>query len=73
MFRRIVRSTLALLLPFLMLTQDADAGPREKLGYGRLVTNDYFGDGSDRWRTGSISSSRIWGTAGGGGSGPRLW
>lgn len=26
---------------------------RETLGFGRLFTNDYFGDGKDRWRTGS--------------------
>ncbi len=31
------------------------------IGYGRLTTNDLFGDGGDRWRTGSITSSRVWG------------
>ncbi len=36
-------------------------GRRLRLGYGRLVTNDLFGDGKDRWRTGSISTSRVWG------------
>ncbi len=36
---------------------------RAKLGYGRLVTNDYVGDGHDRWRTGSVASSRVWGPA----------
>lgn len=35
---------------------------RERLGYGRLLTNDYFGDGEDRWRTGSLTSSRVWGS-----------
>ncbi len=65
MFRHAVRLTLALVLPCLLAAKAADAGPREKLGYGRLVTNDYFGDGSDRWRTGSITSSRIWGSSGG--------
>ena len=64
MFRRVMRLAFALVLPFFMLAQGVDAGPREKLGYGRLVTNDYFGDGSDRWRTGSITSSRIWGSTG---------
>ena len=39
------------------------AQERERLGYGRLVTNDLFGDGRDRWRTGSVASSRVWGTA----------
>ena len=37
------------------------AQERERLGYGRLVTNDLFGDGRDRWRTGSVASSRVWG------------
>ena len=32
---------------------------RRVLGYGRLTTNDLFGDGHDRWRTGSITSSRV--------------
>lgn len=31
------------------------------LGYGRLTTNDIIGDGEDRWQTGSITSSRVWG------------
>ncbi len=34
---------------------------RRVLGYGRLTTNDLIGDGQDRWRTGSVTSSRIWG------------
>ncbi|MBR9762461.1 MAG: lipid A deacylase LpxR family protein [Rhodobacteraceae bacterium] len=34
---------------------------REKLGYGRLISNDVLGDGRDRWRTGSVASSRVWG------------
>jgi len=34
---------------------------RHALGYGRLTTNDIIGDGQDRWRTGSITMSRIWG------------
>ncbi|WP_026757190.1 lipid A-modifier LpxR family protein [Sediminimonas qiaohouensis] len=37
------------------------AQERERLGYGRLVTNDAFGDVQDRWRTGSVASSRVWG------------
>jgi len=32
---------------------------RETLGFGRLFTNDYFGDGLDRWRSGSYSFSII--------------
>lgn len=37
---------------------------RERLGYGRLIQNDFVGDGKDRWRTGSVASSRVWGPAG---------
>lgn len=36
---------------------------RKRLGYGRLITNDFFGDGEDRWRTGGFQSSRVWGPA----------
>ncbi len=36
-------------------------GTRERLGNGRLTTNDLFGDGEDRWRTGSLMLSRVWG------------
>lgn len=39
----------------------AFAQQRSVLGYGRLTTNDLIGDGHDRWRTGSITSSRVWG------------
>ena len=62
MFRQIAGSAVALVLSLLMVAEAVDAGPREKLGYGRLVTNDYFGDGKDRWRTGSLTSSRVWGS-----------
>lgn len=34
---------------------------RRVLGYGRLTSNDVIGDGHDRWRTGSVTSSRVWG------------
>lgn len=32
---------------------------REVLGYGRLFTNDYFGDNDDRWRTGGYVISQV--------------
>ncbi|WP_299648754.1 lipid A-modifier LpxR family protein [uncultured Tateyamaria sp.] len=41
----------------------AEAQDRQRLGYGRLLTNDFFGDGEDRWRTGGFQSSRVWGPA----------
>lgn len=34
---------------------------RKRLGYGRLTTNDILGDGRDRWRSGSVTTSRVWG------------
>lgn len=37
-------------------------GPaREYLGYGRLVSNDQWGDGRDRYRTGAYTASHVWG------------
>lgn len=35
------------------------AQERVEIGNGRLFANDFFGDGSDRWRTGSYSYSHI--------------
>ncbi|MGI3169117.1 lipid A-modifier LpxR family protein [Pseudooceanicola sp. C21-150M6] len=47
------------------LTQVARADPAEGgyryLGHGRIVNNDFYGDGHDRWRTGSVIGSRIYG------------
>lgn len=62
MFRRVSGSLFALALSLAFVAGPIEAGPREKLGYGRLMTNDYFGDGKDRWRTGSWTSSRVWGS-----------
>lgn len=33
----------------------------EQLGYGRLIVNDFLGDGHDRWRSGSIVGSHVFG------------
>ena len=57
MFRLIA----AALIASLFALTAAHAADRSRLGYGRLITNDYIGDGKDRWRTGSWSSSRVWG------------
>lgn len=37
----------------------AMAQERSSIGTGRLFTNDYFGDGDDRWRTGSYVVSHV--------------
>lgn len=57
MIRHIAAACLALFL----FPQDGLAQERDRIGYGRLVTNDYLADGKDRWRSGSIASSRVWG------------
>lgn len=48
-------------LAIAILCTSAAAQGREALGYGRIIVNDLFGDGRDRWRTGSISTSRVLG------------
>jgi hypothetical protein len=57
MLRLFTAALVALLVPL----TSAQAQERSRIGYGRLITNDYIGDGEDRWRTGSVASSRIWG------------
>ncbi len=42
----------------------AFSGDRVTLGYGRLLTNDWLGDGLDRWQTGSAMISMLRGPAG---------
>ncbi|WP_322866367.1 lipid A-modifier LpxR family protein [Aquicoccus sp. G2-2] len=37
------------------------AGERVKLGFGWLADNDEIGDSADRWQTGSVVSSHVWG------------
>ena len=50
-------------LCFFALPQGIQAKEKAKLlGYGLLFTNDFFGDGRDRWRTGSLVSSRVFGS-----------
>ena len=45
---------------FAGLSTMALAEGRERIGYGLIFTNDVIGDTKDRWRTGSVASSRIW-------------
>ncbi|CUH64472.1 hypothetical protein TG4357_01300 [Thalassovita gelatinovora] len=56
-----IRFFTAAALGLLFLTSQAFAGDRTRLGYGRLVTNDFIGDTQDRWHSGSVASSRIYG------------
>jgi hypothetical protein len=50
-------------LSILMTFSTVHATERQSLGFGRLTTNDSFADGRDRWRTGSLRVSRVWGPA----------
>lgn len=53
---------LALCAVLTLMTVPAAAQERVTLGWGRLFTNDIFGDTRDRWRTGSYTLSRVRGT-----------
>jgi len=59
----------SLLVIALLLIQASNAGAadvvthRQWLGKARLFTNDFIGDGKDRWRTGSYAISAIRGQA----------
>jgi hypothetical protein len=57
MFRLIA----AMLIASFIAPPAANAADRSRLGYGRLITNDFLGDMQDRERTGSVMSSRVWG------------
>lgn len=56
---RRIFAALTLMLVGFSLAAPAEA--RERLGYGRIVNNDLWGGGGDRWQTGSYFSSRVWG------------
>lgn len=53
---------IAALCAGLMATTPALAQDRETLGFGRIFTNDFFGDNDDRWRSGSYTYSITRGT-----------
>lgn len=42
-----------------LVTNDLAFGEPRLLGFGRVFDNDYFGDGHDRWRTGSYQLSVV--------------
>lgn len=50
---------IAILCAGLMAAAPAAAQERETLGFGRLFTNDFFGDNRDRWRSGSYAYSIV--------------
>lgn len=56
-----LRFFITALVTLLISLTAAHAGDRTRIGYGRLITNDFIGDAKDRWRSGSVASSRVWG------------
>ena len=56
-----LRALAAFCVAFMVLPDLSAAQERERIGYGRLINNDYIADTKDRWRTGSFTSSRVWG------------
>lgn len=51
------------LLSTLSLSSGCLADESQVLGYGRLFSNDFLGDGHDRWRSGSFVMSQLRGPA----------
>jgi len=56
-----MRRLFSYLVCLVLMGTTLNAQERSYLGHGRLFTNDLFGDGDDRWRSGSYQSSRFWG------------
>ncbi len=60
--KRFYCAFLACLVATLAQPETGLARDRGILGWGAIFNNDIFGDGEDRWRTGSYSSSYVRGT-----------
>lgn len=56
-----LKTTLTAGLVFMGGAGTAVQAQAEKIGHGRLFVNDFFGDGQDRWRSGSIVGSHMFG------------
>lgn len=62
MYRPLAAFILSLAIPAAALSEVSDQpSKRERIGYGLMFSNDLLGDGKDRWRTGSLTSSRLYG------------
>lgn len=55
------RSVLLTAAIALLLSAEAHADPYEFIGVGTMFSNDFLGDGEDRWRTGSFTVSTVFG------------
>ncbi len=59
----LMRILLSLLLILAASVASADDRSWSRIGHGRLSVNDLFGDRIDRWRTGSVAASYVFGPA----------
>lgn len=50
-----------LIIFFALTTSVASEDRTNHIGFGFILNNDFFGDGQDRWQTGSLSTSRLYG------------
>ena len=50
---------IAVICASLMAASPLVAQDRDTIGYGRIFTNDFFGDNQDRWRSGSYAYSIV--------------
>lgn len=57
-------AVILLCFPMVWLAAPAGAQGFQYAGQGRLFSNDFLGDGKDRWRTGSYVHSFVWDRAG---------
>ena len=57
-----MRFVLTLICLLLAVPALAEGGRLSFLGHGRLTVNDLFGDRYDRWRTGSVAASYVFGS-----------
>lgn len=56
---RVIAAILAVIAGVLTAPAEVEAQERRTLGFGRQFNNDYFGDGEDRWRSGSYTWSLV--------------
>ena len=54
-------TAMAILIASAMAATETPAQERLRIGYGRLIVNDSAGELKDRWQSGSVASSRVWG------------
>lgn len=58
-----MNTLIRIIVIFFALSTSVSAEENPKtIGFGFILNNDFFGDGKDRWQTGSLSTSRLYGS-----------